>query len=83
MRDLDALQASVIGQQIFDLVAGEKTEVALLAVTDALATLIGAAYYLGGGSPEQAQKALDRCTDRLRLHILANWGEIESGRADG
>lgn len=79
----DRQQAKQLGQTMLDMMAGERTEVALLAVPDVLAVLIGAVHHLAGRPEDEAHDVADECADRVRDHIRANWGKISMGRSDG
>ena len=83
MDDAEKARALVLGQRILDAVAGEKTPVALLAVTDALATLIGWGHHTAGGTVHQALETAEQCAERLDKHILQSWGKVERSGHNG
>lgn len=80
MDDASKARALGLGQRILDAVAGEPTPVALLAVTDALATLIGWGHHAAGGTVHQALETADQCSERIDAHILQSWAR-SSGAA--
>lgn len=69
-------QAMLLGQQILNLTVGEKSEVALIAVTDALATLIGWGHHGAGASIDVALETADAISQRVDAHIIQHWGQI-------
>ncbi|MDP3457702.1 MAG: hypothetical protein Q8S09_00380 [Hyphomonas sp.] len=83
MDDAAKARALALGQRVLDAVAGEPTPVALLAVTDALATLIGWGHHSAGGTVHQALETADQCAERIDAHIVQGWGKIQRGGADG
>lgn len=83
MDDAEKARALVLGQRILDAVAGEKTPVALLTVTDALATMIGWGHHSAGGTLHQALETAEQCAERLDKHIVECWGKVERSGRDG
>lgn len=83
MQSEDKARAMALGQQILNAVSGEKSPIAVIAVTDALATLIGWGHHSAGGTVHQALETADACSERVDQHIRANWGKIERSGKDG
>lgn len=83
METADRQRAQALGQTILNAVAGEKSPIAVLAVTDALATLIGWGHHVTGKSVHTALETAGACSERIEEHILHNWGKIERGGRDG
>ena len=83
METADRQRAQALGQTILNAVAGEKSPIAVLAVTDALATLIGWGHHATGQTLHQALETADACSERIDEHILHNWGKIERSGQDG
>lgn len=73
----EAERARAIGQGALDAVAGERSDLAMIGMADAFASLIGATAFLTGGSSDDAMARLDEIRDRMARHILAHWGSIE------
>ncbi|MGB3644597.1 MAG: hypothetical protein WBA15_08970 [Mesorhizobium sp.] len=66
-----------IGQTILNACRGARSEDALLAQIDALATCIGALHHLCGDSLAEAEAVAIEAGDMILQHVRKNWGEIE------
>lgn len=66
-----------IGQKILNVCAGARSEDALLAQIDALATSIGALHHLSGHSLAKAEAVGIEAGESIVKHIRKNWGQVE------
>lgn len=66
-----------IGQAIIGLCVGTRSETAMLAQIDALASTIGGIMHLSGHTLAEAESVATEAGEYILQHVRKNWGEIE------
>ncbi len=67
-----------LGQAVLDLMTGVSFHTALAAQCDALATGVGATFYLSGKSRDEAEAFMRAlAVDMVERHIRLHWGAIQ------
>ena len=74
---MDEAEHIQIGQGVLDLIASHPTEASILAVADALATLISGIYSINNLPLEEALATAQEVCERIMSHVSDNYGTIE------